>query len=138
TFAPLVAALAPKMPAGLKLAFLSDEAHRPAGCGPEVQSYETLLDGHPTRFDWPDVPEEAASGLCYTSGTTCDPKGALYTHRSSLIHSFAAILAIPQSFGAGKRVMPVVPLFHVNAWGLPYSLPLTGTDIVFPGPKLDG
>lgn len=137
TFAPLVASLAPHLPKGLKLVFLSDEAHRPE-THPDALAYETLLASQPTRYDWPELPEKAASALCYTSGTTGDPKGALYSHRSTLMHAFATALGVPQSFGVGKRVLPVVPLFHVNAWGLPYAAPLTGTDLVFPGPKLDG
>jgi 3-(methylthio)propionyl---CoA ligase len=86
----------------------------------------------------PDLPEDAASALCYTSGTTGDPKGALYSHRSSLMHAFSVVLGAPQCFGAGQRVLPVVPLFHVNAWGLPYAAPLSATELVFPGPRLDG
>jgi len=138
TFAPLVAELAPRMPEGLTQVFLSDEAHRPEGAGPEVRAYETLLDAQPATFDWPEVPEEAAAALCYTSGTTGDPKGALYSHRSTVLHAMSAVLGVPQGFGAGRAILPVVPLFHVNAWGLPYACPLSGTDLVFPGPHLDG
>lgn len=138
TFAPLVRALSEKMPKGIRQIFLSDEAHRPEGFGTETLAYESLLQGQPAQFDWPDLPEDAASALCYTSGTTGDPKGALYSHRSTLMHAFGSVLSVPQSFGEGQRILPVVPLFHVNAWGLPYTAPLTGTDLVFPGAKLDG
>ena len=138
TFAPLVRALSDKMPKGIRQVFLSDEAHRPEGTGQDCLAYESLLEGGSDTFDWPELPEDAASALCYTSGTTGDPKGALYSHRSTLMHAFGSVLAVPQSYGEGARVLPVVPLFHVNAWGLPYSAPLTGTDLIFPGPKLDG
>ena len=90
------------------------------------------------RYDWPDLPEETASGLCYTSGTTGHPKGALYSQRSTVLHAMQVPLCQTSSFRAGRRVMPVVPLFHVNAWGLPYTAPLTGMTLVMPGPDLDG
>lgn len=136
TFAPLVTALRPRMPAGIRLVALTDAAHRPDMA--DVTAYEDLLAGQPTRFGWPDLPEDTAAALCYTSGTTGDPKGALYSHRSSLMHAFSVVLGAPGSFGVGQRILPVVPLFHVNAWGLPYSAPLSATDLVFPGPRLDG
>lgn len=135
TFVPLVQALRPRMPEGIRLVAMTDAAHRP---DMEAEVYEDLLAGQPLRYDWPTLPEDTASGLCYTSGTTGDPKGALYTHRSSLLHSFSVILGAPGSFGRGQRILPVVPLFHVNAWGLPFSAPLSATDLVFPGARLDG
>ncbi len=139
TFLPLVAALAPRLPAGIKLVLLTDRAHVPSEHGLEgLLIYEDLLAGQPTHYDWPDLPETTASSLCYTSGTTGEPKGALYSHRSNVLHSMGAILATPDCYGTNSRILPVVPLFHVNAWGLPYSAPLSGTDLVFPGPKLDG
>ncbi|MDO9526028.1 MAG: long-chain-fatty-acid--CoA ligase [Gemmobacter sp.] len=136
TFLPLVKALRPRLPKGLRLVLMTDRAHCPDDC--DALIYEELLSGHPTRFDWPTLPENTASSLCYTSGTTGDPKGALYSHRSSLMHAFSIILGAPQSFGRTQRILPVVPLFHVNAWGLPFSAPLSGTELVFPGPRLDG
>ncbi len=136
TFLPLVRALAPRMPPGIRLVAMTDAAHRPEGW--DGLLFEDLLAGQPDRHDWPELPEDTAAGLCYTSGTTGEPKGALYSHRSSVLHAVSAILAAPQSFGAEARVLPVVPLFHVNAWGLPYAAPLSGTDLVFPGPRLDG
>lgn len=136
TFLPLVRALAPRMPAGIRLVAMTDAAHRPEGW--DGLLFEDLLTGHPGRYDWPELPEDTAAALCYTSGTTGEPKGALYSHRSSVLHAMSAILSAPQSFGAEARVLPVVPLFHVNAWGLPYAAPLSGTDLVFPGPRLDG
>ncbi|MFN3645448.1 MAG: long-chain-fatty-acid--CoA ligase [Gemmobacter sp.] len=136
TFVPLVNALRPRMPPGIRLVALCDAAHRPDV--PEALAYEDLLAGQPQRYDWPDLPEDTAAALCYTSGTTGDPKGALYSHRSSLLHAFSVVLGAPRSFGVDQRILPVVPLFHVNAWGLPYSAPLAATGLVFPGPRLDG
>ena len=138
TFAPLVQNLRPHLPADIKLVVMTDEAHMPAPVPDGTLCYETLIADKPDRFDWPELPENTASGLCYTSGTTGNPKGALYSHRSTLMHSFSAVIGALQCFGRGRRVMPVVPLFHVNAWGLPFSSPLTGSDLVMPGPKLDG
>ncbi|MEM6578162.1 MAG: long-chain fatty acid--CoA ligase [Pseudomonadota bacterium] len=105
---------------------------------PDLLSYEELVAEEPTDFDWPLWPEETAAGLCYTSGTTGDPKGALYSHRSTVLHTLMALAGHPQSLVAGKAVLPVVPLFHVNAWGLPFTAPLAGMEMVMPGPHLDG
>jgi fatty-acyl-CoA synthase len=100
--------------------------------------YEELLGAHGDEHDWPELEEEAASSLCYTSGTTGNPKGALYSHRSTVLHSFAACM--PDAFGlsASDVVLPVVPMFHVNAWGLPYAAAMVGAKLVLPGPRLDG
>jgi fatty-acyl-CoA synthase len=89
-------------------------------------------------YVWPELDERSACGLCYTSGTTGNPKGALYSHRSTVLHAYAA--ALPDAMGASARdsILPVVPMFHVNAWGLPYTAPLVGAKLVFPGPALDG
>ncbi|RZI44807.1 fatty-acid--CoA ligase [Herbaspirillum sp. HC18] len=100
--------------------------------------YEDLVESGSTDYEWPQFDENTASGLCYTSGTTGNPKGALYSHRSTLLHAYAS--ALPDALGISARdvVMPVVPMFHVNAWGLPYSAPLTGSKLVLPGPATDG
>jgi fatty-acyl-CoA synthase len=100
--------------------------------------YEDLLAGQSASFEWPLLDETTASGLCYTSGTTGNPRGALYHHRSTVLHSLA--IALPKALGlaADDVVLPVVPMFHVNAWGLPYVCPLVGTGMVMPGPRLDG
>ena len=90
------------------------------------------------EFDWPELPEETAAGLCYTSGTTGNPKGALYSQRSTVLHAFTAAISISDGLREGARILPVVPLFHVNAWGLPYAAPLTGASLIFPGGALDG
>ncbi|MDZ7710271.1 MAG: AMP-binding protein [Roseovarius sp.] len=134
---PLVEGLWPDLPEGLRVVILTDRAHMPE-TALDALCYEEMLDGQPTDYDWPDLPEDTASGLCYTSGTTGHPKGALYSHRSTVLHAMQVPLCQTSSFRAGARVLPVVPMFHVNAWGLPYTAPLTGMTLVMPGPKLDG
>ena len=135
TFVPLVAALRDHLPEGLSIVVLTDQAHMPEG---DYLCYENLLAGHPKTFDWPDLPEDTAAGLCYTSGTTGHPKGALYTHRSTVLHAFSIAVTLPRSLHEGARILPVVPMFHVNSWGLPYAAPLVGASMVMPGGKLDG
>ena len=100
--------------------------------------YEDLLADSSEDYSWPLFDENSASSLCYTSGTTGNPKGALYSHRSTMLHSFASALPDALNVSARDVVLPVVPMFHVNAWGLPYSVPLAGAKLVFPGPALDG
>ena len=134
----LVAGLRPELPAGLRLVCLCDPGKIPAAAPEGTRGYEDLVDDGGTDFEWPEFPETTASGLCYTSGTTGNPKGALYSHRSTVLHALSTTLAVPSSFGVGRRILPAVPLFHVNAWGLPFSALLSGTDLVMPGPKLDG
>jgi fatty-acyl-CoA synthase len=109
---------------------------RPQGI-PGTHDYESLLAAAPTRFEFPALAEEQAAGLCYTSGTTGRPKGVLYSHRSLALHALTA--SLPDQFGISQRdcVMPVVPMFHVNAWGLPFAAVLTGAKQVHPGPHLD-
>ncbi|WP_118181329.1 3-(methylthio)propionyl-CoA ligase [Paraburkholderia phosphatilytica] len=137
TFAALVDALAPQCPKVRGWIALTDEAHLPAMQTP-VLSYETLLAAQDGEFDWPVLDELSASYLCYTSGTTGNPKGALYTHRSSVLHAFGA--AMPDAMGLSTRdsVLPVVPMFHVNAWGIPHASALAGSKLVLPGKDLDG
>ena len=89
-------------------------------------------------YSWPILDEDAANTLCYTSGTTGNPKGALYSHRSSLLHTYAAALPDALNCSARDVILPVVPMFHVNAWGLPYIACMVGAKLVFPGPALDG
>jgi fatty-acyl-CoA synthase len=100
--------------------------------------YEDLIADSSSDFTWPQFDENSASSLCYTSGTTGNPKGALYSHRSSVLHSYACAMPDALNVSARDTVLPVVPMFHVNAWGLPYSVALTGGKMVFPGPALDG
>lgn len=118
---------------------LADRAGMPASAVfPALLCYEDLLDAQPDVFDWPDLDEHAAAALCYTSGTTGEPKGVLYSHRSSVLHAMS--VCTPDVFGisGGDVVLPVVPMFHVAAWGIPYAAPMTGAKLVLPGPRLDG
>lgn len=135
TFVPLVAALRGQWPGGLKIVVMTDRARMPDG---DFLCYEELLEGQADSYDWPEFSEETAAALCYTSGTTGNPKGTLYTHRSTVLHAMLAGLALPAALQPGKKILPVVPMFHVNAWGLPYAAPLTGASLIFPGPALDG
>ncbi len=105
---------------------------------PEALCYEELLAGQPERFDWPQFDETTAAALCYTSGTTGMPKGVLYSHRSTLLHALALIVLCDGTWSTSRdSYLVVVPMFHVNAWGIPYGCPLTGTKLVFPGPRYD-
>lgn len=137
TFLPIVAGLRDQFPTALKVVAMTDRAHMP-DTGLDLLCYEDMLDGQPDRIDWPDFPEETAAGLCYTSGTTGNPKGTLYSHRSTVLHAMMISIALPDALRPARRILPVVPLFHVNAWGLPYSAPLTGASLIFPGGALDG
>ncbi|MFM0738541.1 3-(methylthio)propionyl-CoA ligase [Paraburkholderia xenovorans] len=137
TFAPLVDVLAPQCPKVRGWIALADAAHLPDMQTP-VLSYETLVQAQDGAYDWPYIDERQASYLCYTSGTTGNPKGALYSHRSTVLHAFGASLPDAMSLSARDAVLPVVPMFHVNAWGIPHAAPLTGAKLVFPGKDLDG
>jgi fatty-acyl-CoA synthase len=134
---PIVEGIAENLPAELQIVVMTDRAHMPESTL-ELMCYEDLLSAENGEYDWPEFPENTAAGLCYTSGTTGNPKGALYSHRSTVLHALFAISGHPQSLSAGRKVLPVVPLFHVNAWGLPYIAPLAGMSMVMPGRHLDG
>ena len=108
-----------------------------AGELPGAHDYESLLAAQPGTFDWPELDERSAAILCYTSATTGDPKGVVFTHRSSVLHAFAAGLADAVNIQQRDSVLPVVPMFHVNAWGVPYLAPMVGAKLVMPGSKLD-
>jgi fatty-acyl-CoA synthase len=139
TFAPLVAKMRASFPQELAYVAMTGRATMPDQ--PELEDcfcYEELIADRPDTIAWPDLDENAASGLCYTSGTTGEPKGVLYSHRSNVLHAMTTVIGAARSFGPGRRILPVVPLFHVNAWALPYSAPLSGSSLVFPGAKLDG
>ncbi|WP_206998454.1 3-(methylthio)propionyl-CoA ligase [Trinickia mobilis] len=137
TFAALVDVVAPQCPKVKGWIALADEAHIPALATP-VLSYETLLAAEDGDFEWPVLDERCASNLCYTSGTTGNPKGALYSHRSSVLHAYGASLPDALGLSARDAVLPVVPMFHVNAWGIPHAVALTGAKLVLPGKDLDG
>lgn len=105
---------------------------------PEVQFYDDLIAGQNAEFEWPTLDENSASSLCYTSGTTGNPKGVLFSHRSTVLHSYAIILPDSLNVSAADIMLPVVPMFHVNAWGTPYAAAMVGCTLVLPGPGLDG
>ncbi len=139
TFLPIVQAIAAKCQTVRHYIALCGDAHLPQDSGiPNLQSFETWIGGQSTEYDWPAFDENTASSMCYTSGTTGNPKAALYSHRSTLLHAFGAALPDAMGLSARDAVLPVVPMFHVNAWGIPYSAALTGAKLVFPGPGLDG
>lgn len=138
TFVPILEKLREHLPADLRIVIMTDRAHMPETTLDGVLCYEEILEGQPSTMDWPDFPEDTAAGLCYTSGTTGNPKGTLYTHRSTVLHAYCICVTFSQVLREGSRILPVVPLFHVNAWGLPYAAPLSGSNLVFPGGALDG
>ncbi|MDE1184359.1 3-(methylthio)propionyl-CoA ligase [Paraburkholderia sp.] len=138
SFATLVDALAPHCPKVRGWIAMTGEAHMPLTMQTPVLCYETLLDAQDGDFEWPAIDERQASYLCYTSGTTGNPKGALYTHRSTVLHAMGASMPDAMCLSARDSVLPVVPMFHVNAWGIPHAAPLTGAKLVFPGKDLDG
>ena len=139
TFLPLIEAIAPRVKTIKAFVAMTDRAHMPASSSiPNLFCYEDMVEGHPSEFDWPTFDENRASSLCYTSGTTGNPKGALYSHRSTLLHTYAAALPDALNCSARDVILPVVPMFHVNAWGLPYVACMVGAKLVFPGPWLDG
>jgi acyl-CoA synthetase (AMP-forming)/AMP-acid ligase II len=137
-FLPLVAQLAPRLTRLEGVVVLTDAAHMPESAPTGALDYETLIGDQSHELTWPELDETTACGLCYTSGTTGHPKGALYHHRSTVLHALSVVL--PDAIGLGPRdvVLPVVPMFHVNAWGLPFACPLVGAKLVMPGPRLDG
>ena len=137
TFVPLIAALKEKLPSLRHIIVMNDEASQPEAAA-DWLNYEQLLDGADADLEWPKLDENAAAALCYTSGTTGNPKGVLYSHRSSVLHALTA--ALPDIFCCSEKsvILPVVPMFHAMAWGVPYAAPLGGAKLVMPGPALDG
>ncbi|CAO3428035.1 3-(methylthio)propionyl-CoA ligase [Azospirillum doebereinerae] len=138
TFIPLLEGIAEHLGKVRAIVVMTDAANMPTSSLPNLLCYEDLLAGQPDRFDWPELDENTACGMCYTSGTTGNPKGVLYSHRSALLHAMAACLPDVFDLSASDVVLPVVPMFHVNAWGIPYAAPMVGAKLVLPGPKLDG
>ena len=138
TFLPLVAKIAPSVPSLRKIIVLTDSAHMPADAPDGAIAYEDWIAQAPDGFTWVDMDENEACGMCYTSGTTGDPKGVVYSHRSNVLH--AMIAAMPDAMGVSSRdvILPVVPMFHANAWGLAQTAPMIGAKLVMPGGKMDG
>lgn len=141
TFAPLVAQLAPQLTSVQHYVALTSRAQMPAVVAagvPDALCYEDLLDAASDTYDWPQFDERTASSLCYTSGTTGNPKGVLYSHRSTVLHSLKASAADTFGVGPDSSVLMIVPLFHANAWGLPYACAMNGAKMVLPAQHLDG
>ena len=139
TFLPLVQATHAKCPTVKTWVALCDADKLPADSGiPGLQSYEAWIGAQKADYAWPQFDENTAAAMCYTSGTTGNPKGALYSHRSVVLHAYGGALPDAMGISARDAILPVVPMFHVNAWGLPYVAALTGAKVVYPGPAMDG
>jgi len=135
-FVPLLEQILPQISGVEGFVIMTDEAHMPDTSLPNTICYETLLAAEPSTYEWPQLDERTASALCYTSGTTGDPKGVLYDHRSTVLHAYASPAPDTMNLSSMDCVLPVVPLFHVNAWGVPYSALMVGAKLVLPGPKM--
>jgi len=138
SFAPLLEKLAPLLKTVKGYVAMCAPEAMPKANIPDLLCYEALLEKEKDDLQWPSFDERTAACLCYTSGTTGNPKGALYSHRSTMIHAYGAALPDALNLSARDVVLPVVPMFHVNAWSLPYSCAMVGAKMVFPGPHLDG
>lgn len=141
TFAPLIRTIAAECPAVRAWICLSPQDHMPEpadGTGPEFLCYDDLIAAHPDRFDWPEFDERTGAALCYTSGTTGNPKGVLYSHRAIVLNATTACLPGVLCLSVRETIMPVVPMFHINAWCIPYATLVSGARLVLPGPRLDG
>jgi 3-(methylthio)propionyl---CoA ligase len=139
TFAPLVKGIAAHCPKVRAWVCLADAEHTPAIEGvANVLAYETLIEPCSEVFDWPSFDERTGAALCYTSGTTGNPKGALYSHRSIVLNALSGCLPGVLALAPNQTILPVVPMFHINAWCVPYAAPIAGAKLVLPGPMLDG
>ena len=135
-FLPLLEGLQEKLPSVEKYIVLTDAANMPETNLKGAQDYESFIADQSDSFTWPDLDENAASALCYTSGTTGNPKGVLYSHRSTVLHSYGAALPDTMNLSASDVILPIVPMFHVNAWSLPYAAAMVGCKLVMPGSKM--
>ena len=139
SFLPIIKAIHSHCKTVKHFVALCDADKLPSDSGiPGLLSYEAWMGAQSSTYDWPSFDENSASSMCYTSGTTGNPKAALYSHRSTMLHALAGALPDALSMSARDCLLPVVPMFHVNAWGLPYSAAMTGAKLVFPGPAMDG
>lgn len=138
SFAPLVEQLAPALPTVKAYIALTDRQHMPDINVPNLLCYEELIEAESADYEWPEFDERTASSLCYTSGTTGNPKGVLYSHRSTVLHSLMEVAPDGFDISSKDSLMLVVPMFHANAWGVPYSAPMVGAKMVLPGPHVDG
>lgn len=133
---PLLEALKDHLNKVETVVVMTDRAHMPESTLPNVLCYEELLAEQSDEYDWPEFDENTASGMCYTSGTTGNPKGVVYSHRSTLLHALAGALPDVTTASNMETTLPVVPMFHVNAWGAPYAALMVGMKMVLPGPKM--
>ncbi|MEH6719865.1 MAG: long-chain-fatty-acid--CoA ligase [Aurantimonas endophytica] len=138
TFLPIVEAIAPQLASLEKIVVLTDAAHMPESTLANLACYEDWLAEVDDDFAWKSFDENTAAGMCYTSGTTGNPKGVLYSHRSNILHSMLAQQPDAMGLSSRDRVLPIVPLFHANGWGLAFTCPMAGAAMVMPGPKMDG
>ncbi len=138
SFVPLVEGIADRLGGVEGYVILTDTSHMPQTSLKNAMCYETLIERERADYVWPRFDERAASSLCYTSGTTGNPKGVLYSHRSTLLHAMAACQNSAMALSAHDCIMPIAPMYHGNAWSLPYLAPMTGCKLVLPGPKMDG
>lgn len=138
TFLPLVEKLRSHFATVEKFIIMTDRAHMPQTSLDNVLCYEDIIAPEADHFDWPELDENTAAGLCYTSGTTGDPKGVLYSHRSTVLHCFSLCARDGLGLGKADSVLPIVPMFHVNAWGIPYAATMCGSKLVFPSAEMTG
>ncbi len=136
-FAPIINAIAGELKT-LKALVVYGDPSVFTGVSIPIVEYEAWISGQPAEFTWGQFPETAACGMCYTSGTTGDPKGVVYTHRSNMLHTFMTLAPDALGLAQGDSIMPIVPMFHANAWGLVFSCPAIGANMIMPGPRLDG
>ncbi len=138
TFVPLLEAIQDQISGVKGFVIMTDAEHMPETSLANVHCYEELMARESADYVWPQLDENTASSLCYTSGTTGHPKGALYSHRSTVLHSYGACMIDTIGISSRSVILPIVPMFHANAWGLPYAAPLVGAKLVMPGAQLDG
>ncbi|MGU3454926.1 long-chain-fatty-acid--CoA ligase [Brevundimonas sp. M1A4_2e] len=138
TFVPLLEAVLPHCPTVERVIVMTDAAHMPQAKLPNAEAYETVLEQVSSDVVWGGFDEQTACGLCYTSGTTGNPKGVLYSHRSNFIHTLLGLQSTVMGATPSEVILPIVPMFHANAWGIAFGGPAAGAKLVMPGAKMDG